>query len=59
MIDNRNGLYIPTCDICGAELPKEFDFYAAVEAKKEAGWKSQKVNDVWEDVCPECQKGAL
>lgn len=32
MIDNRHGFFIPSCDICGEELPREFDFCDAVEA---------------------------
>lgn len=54
-IDNFGGIYTPACDICGEELDGEFNFYDAVDAKKRAGWRSQKVNGQWEDVCPECQ----
>ncbi len=48
-------LFTPVCDICGAELPAEYDFSDAVAAKKAAGWKSKKIDDAWIDVCPECQ----
>jgi 3-hydroxy-3-methylglutaryl CoA synthase len=48
------GFYIPTCDLCGAELQSEDDFYDAVSAKKAAGWKSRMVNGWWEDWCDEC-----
>lgn len=54
-IERHNGAYIPTCDFCGAELAEEYDFYDAVETKKVAGWKAQKINGCWEDVCPDCQ----
>jgi hypothetical protein len=30
------------------------EFYKAVEAKKEHGWKSKKVNGQWEDWCDKC-----
>ena len=55
-IERFGGIYTPTCDVCGEELPGEFDFYDAVDAKKLAGWKSRKLMDCWEDVCPECQQ---
>ena len=51
----RNGdTYTPTCDYCGDELPAEWDFYDAVNAKKEAGWKIVKDGADWHDYCPEC-----
>lgn len=53
-IERQRGICVPTCDRCGAELPGEFDFYDAVSAKKDAGWKSRKVNGEWEDICDEC-----
>ena len=54
----KNGKsYTATCDICGEELPAEFDFYDAVNSKKENGWKSQKYQGEWQDVCPACQGG--
>jgi len=58
MIEKDGGMYILICDICGEEANETFfDFYDAVQFKRENGWKSQKYNDEWEDVCPECQKG--
>lgn len=48
--------FIPTCDICGAELDEYDDFYDAVDAKNAAGWTSQKVDGEWEDSCEECQE---
>lgn len=47
-------LYIPTCDGCGTQLPEEYDFYDAVDAKKVAGWKSVRHGKEWSDLCPEC-----
>lgn len=57
MIDRFDGIYTPTCDICGAELEGEFEFSDAVQAKKDAGWKSRKVDGQWEDVCDFCWEG--
>ena len=58
MIDKQSGRYHLICDICGEEAEEDFDdFYEAVEYKKAEGWKSQKRNGQWEDVCPECQEG--
>lgn len=58
MIEKDGGMYILICDICGEEANETFfDFYDAVQFKRENGWKSQKYNDEWEDVCPECQEG--
>lgn len=54
-IDKFAGLFTLTCDNCGKELNEQFDeFYDAVEAKKENGWKSKRVNGDWEDWCDEC-----
>jgi hypothetical protein len=54
-IENFGGFYTPVWDICGRDLNPEFDFYDAVEAKKEAGWKSQIIDGVWQDICDCCQ----
>lgn len=54
-IDNTAGRFTLICDNCGEELDEMFDdFYDAVEAKKENGWKSKKVNGNWEDWCNKC-----
>jgi len=53
-IDSFEGIHTPICDRCYAELDGEFEFHTAVEAKKDAGWKSRKVNDRWQDVCDNC-----
>ena len=51
MISKFEGMYTLTCDICGDEYPETFfDFYDAVEAKKENGWKSRKTDGEWMDV---------
>jgi len=55
-VEKSYGMFYPTCDICGDALPPEHDFYDAVEAKKEAGWKSRKgENGEWQDICTDCQ----
>lgn len=47
--------YVPTCDVCGTELPPEYMFTEAVAAKKAAGWASIKDSDGdWWDVCQNC-----
>lgn len=54
-IEKIGGGYVPTCDFCGEELPEEYDFYDAVDAKKAAGWKSVKDKfGEWADACPDC-----
>lgn len=50
----REKIYIPTCDCCGAELPEEYDFYDAVDAKRANGWQSKKIGTEWVDYCPRC-----
>ena len=55
MISKFEGMYTLTCDICGDEYPETFfDFYDAVEAKRENGWKSRKTDGDWVDVCDAC-----
>lgn len=55
-IERYGDEYIPTCDGCGAELPPEYMFTEAVEAKKQAGWLTKKDSDGdWWDICPSCQ----
>lgn len=45
------------CDICGETIEGFHDFEEAVGHKKETGWKSEKHNGEWEDICLECQEG--
>lgn len=48
--------YCLTCDVCGGEADGWFfDFYEAVDYKKENSWQSRKRNGEWEDICPDCQ----
>lgn len=55
MIDRFENMYTLTCDICGEEYPETFfDFYDAVQAKKDNGWKSRKINGEWADICDKC-----
>jgi len=60
MINKFGDIYILNCDICGEEALEIFDdFYDTVQYKKDNGWKSQKRNGEWEDVCPECQESEV
>ena len=54
-IERFHDQFTPICDLCGTRLPGEFSFMDAVEAKKDAGWKSRKIDGEWEDVCTDCQ----
>jgi len=56
------GMNTPVCDVCDLELLPLYDFHAAIEQKKQAGWKSKKTGEVdergkeiWIDLCPDCQ----
>ena len=55
MIEKNNYGYKLICDICGYETDGFDTFQEAVEYKKDGEWKSQKVADGWEDICPNCQ----
>lgn len=50
------GRYVVFCDNCDDELTGYEDFEDAVRAKKSEGWKSQKVDGIWADLCPNCQE---
>lgn len=51
---NERGMYDLICDICTNY--EEFEtFNEAVEFKKEFGWKSEKKNNEWIDICEECK----
>lgn len=59
-ITNIHGIYSLICDVCGDSHPDSFsEFYEAVQAKKDDGWRSRRQNGDWEDVCPECQRAEL
>lgn len=56
-IQKYRGAYIPTCDICGAELPEQSSRADAAEAIKAAEWKAGKNKfGEYEDFCPDCQE---
>ena len=60
MIEKCYGGFTLSCDICNeAPMNLFLEFMDAVDYKKQNGWKSQKRNNEWEDVCPECQEGEL
>ena len=58
MIESRYScgtrVFIPVCDGCIDELDEEYDFQDAVNAAKNAGWKSKRVYGVWMDLCDDC-----
>jgi len=57
MIDRQGGFFYLTCDVYQQEASEAFfEFDEAVQYKKDYGWKSQRRNGEWEDVCPECQE---
>ena len=56
-IHNFGGFIILECDICGKEPDEIFDdFYKAVEWRKDKsnGWRSEKRDDGWYDICDDC-----
>jgi hypothetical protein len=51
------GMFTPTCDICGEELPALVDFKDAVKERRAEGWQIRKdKHGDWEDICEECQE---
>jgi len=55
MISKEYGKFTLSCDICGSASEKEYDtFQDAIDAKKDIGWQSKKIDDQWADVCPDC-----
>ena len=56
-IQKYRGSYIPTCDICGAELPEQSSKLEAAKAIKEAERKAgfNRFGE-HEDFCPDCQE---
>lgn len=56
MIDREYNKFRLVCDVCGNE-ETGFDYFdEAVEAKKELGWVSRRVNGEYQDICPDCQE---
>jgi hypothetical protein len=57
MIEESYGDYKLVCDVCGWEADELFNYFdEAVQYKRDEGWKSQRHNGEWEDVCPDCQE---
>lgn len=55
-IERYGSEYVPTCDVCGAELPPEYRHGAAINAIYYAGWRMKKDEDgTWRDLCQDCQ----
>ncbi|NLK98123.1 MAG: hypothetical protein GX272_08615 [Epulopiscium sp.] len=60
MITRHDSLFHLICDICGEKADEYFlIFNDAVQYKKNNGWKSQKRNGEWEEICPNCQDGEV
>jgi len=56
MIDKQYDKFLLICDICVDPASCTFfEFDEAVNYKREFGWKSQKLNGHWYDICPDCQ----
>lgn len=56
MIDKQYSRYELTCDVCGTQSETNFDdFQEAVNFKKSEHWKSKKIDDIWIDICPDCE----
>jgi hypothetical protein len=55
MISKEYGKFTLICDICGAAAEEEYEtFQDAVDAKKDNGWQSQRINGDRVDICPDC-----
>ena len=55
MISIDNGMFYLSCDVCGDIAEPAFEtFDEAVDYKVDEGWKSQRRDSEWEDVCPDC-----
>lgn len=49
------GKYTLVCDICVASVDEEYEtFQDTVDARKDLGWKSRKIDGDWADICPDC-----
>lgn len=58
MIEREGSGYILRCDYCSNYVDDLEDFARAVEYKKANGWVSNKIDNEWFDMCPEClEKG--
>jgi hypothetical protein len=49
--------YEVSCDKCstGYEEVEAEDWHDALRQIKEMGWKNNKINGEWRQVCPDCQ----
>ena len=55
MIEQEYGKFSLVCSICNTTYIPGFEtFQDAVDYAKENGWKIEKENGQWEDICPEC-----
>lgn len=58
MIRKENGKYTLSCDYCSYCVEDFEEFIDAVNHKKANGWTSNKIDDMWFDMCPDClEKG--
>jgi hypothetical protein len=56
VITNEYGVFKVVCDICGMSSCADFEtFYEAVEDKELNGYKSEKRNGSWKDICSDCR----
>lgn len=56
MIDRVYNEFRLVCDVCGNEETGFNYFDEAVEARKELGWISRRINGEYQDICPDCQE---
>jgi hypothetical protein len=57
-MERRYGEYVSVCDECDAELDAEGTWQAAVEAKRAAGWRTERQpTGAYADICPACGQG--
>lgn len=63
MIDKEYGVFLVSCDSGESDTcqgDREFDvdddWDTLMKEMKSEGWETRKVNDEWENYCPECAK---
>ena len=56
LIIKEYGKYYIECDCCGCYIPGFVNFDDALDYMKECEWTYIKINDGWENLCPECAK---
>ena len=55
MISKEYGKFTLSCDICGVAADDDYEtLQDAVDAKKDTGWQSKKIDGEWVDLCPGC-----